>query len=102
MVNVVLVELWAFGSGGALRSVDVDFAAVGAEPPTNAELDQVFYLGQNDHQPKPMRSVSVGDVIRWGEKRYVVKPLGFAEVPEGWHPPADRLGRLLDVMDWNL
>lgn len=44
-------------------------------------LEAIFMYGQNDFQPvagKP--SVSVGDVIEFERKLYLVKPVGFAEI----------------------
>ena len=40
-------------------------------------LELVFRYGQNDFQPKPMRSVSVGDVIELENQYHMVKSVGF-------------------------
>jgi hypothetical protein len=51
-------------------------------------LDEVFKFGQNDFQPQPMPSVSVGDVIRIGDERWLVEPVGFSrlDLHEGERP----------------
>lgn len=71
------VEMHAFGNG-AIREVDVPIQAL-ADCGGHV-LDLIFRLGQNDFQPKPYPSVSVGDVIRLGTWRYRVEPVGFSEV----------------------
>lgn len=46
-------------------------------------LERVYYWGQNDFCPvRGMRSVSVGDVVGLGGRFYMVRPLGFGEIPE--------------------
>jgi hypothetical protein len=75
---VVEVELIAFG-GGRLRQVEVPAAEL-AGCSIEEQLERVFYYGQNDFQPRPMPSVSVGDVVRLGGKRWRVASFGFDEV----------------------
>lgn len=67
---------------GPIRVVDVPLEVVDfADSDEMAILDAVFRYGQNDFQNKPMRSVSVGDVIRLDERRFfVVENIGFREV----------------------
>ena len=49
-----------------------------------AALDKVYYLGQNDFQPKPIRSVSVGDVIELPDgSLHRVRGMGFEALPAG-------------------
>ena len=64
------VELWAF-CNGAVRSVDC--IAVDTEDWfSEHRLEDIFYYGQNDNQPSvSMPSVSVGDVARIGEDRWL-------------------------------
>lgn len=66
------VEMLAF-EGGKIREVEV---------PDDDErlLNLVFHYGQNDFQPLPICSVSVGDVIRLGNRKFRVDSLGFSEV----------------------
>jgi len=46
-------------------------------------LDMAFYWGQNDFQPQPVRSVSVGDVVVLPDgSRHRVLGVGFERVPE--------------------
>ena len=33
-------------------------------------LEEIFKMGQNDFQPQPMPSLSVGDVVEWEPGRY--------------------------------
>jgi hypothetical protein len=90
-IVTIEVEMRAFG-GGKIRTVVIPVAeGVGptTESPfwrdltTDQKLDHIFYYGQNDFQPVPNQcSVSVGDIIRLGGKRYRVDPVGFTGVPE--------------------
>jgi hypothetical protein len=77
----------------AIRPVDVPDEAIHkalGSPPTyawrerrieaHAVLDLVFHYGQNDFQPLPFYSVSVGDVIRVGEGRFRVERVGFERI----------------------
>ena len=72
----VKVHMLAFGNG-EIREVEV--------PGTDADwednevfLEAVFVNGQNENQPKPFPSVSVGDVIEQNDgKLYRVASLGF-------------------------
>ena len=92
----VEVEMLAFG-GGAIRTVDVPRAEWTAAPDVTStrrthlhrghgtagpveRLGLIFKYGQNDFQPKPFPSVSVGDVIRYDGARYKVEGLGFARI----------------------
>jgi hypothetical protein len=43
-------------------------------------LNAIFEYGQNDFQPQRCPSVSVGDVIRLGEGRFRVSPVGFERI----------------------
>ena len=48
-----------------------------------ALLEQIFFYGQNDFQPRPIRSLSVGDVVRLHDGRlYRVLGLGWERIPE--------------------
>lgn len=104
-VNVE-VELHAFQGNGAIRMVNIplkDFAGLKGETLEQSVLDRTFYWGQNDFQNKPCRSVSVGDIIRLNGRRFVVKNVGFAQVPAGWVPPVDEHGRLeCDESRWGV
>lgn len=78
------VELHAFGEAGeTLRMVYVPVEDLGPEPP----LGPIWQYGQNDFQAAPVRSLCVGDIIRAGDRRYVIKGMGFAEVPADWVTP---------------
>lgn len=60
---------------GQTRHVEVPDAKVSRSPFAN--LEQIFYYGQNEIQPLPMPSVSVGDVITLDGFRYRVDVIGF-------------------------
>lgn len=77
---VIEVEMLAFG-GGAIRKVRIPHDEFVPLAPL-AQMDLVFRYGQNDFQPQPMPSVSVGDVIRYQGRRYRVAPIGFECLPE--------------------
>lgn len=74
---------------GETRPVTVpDHLAQNAKGDMEKLLGLVFYYGQNDFQPLPFCSVSVGDVIELTDqlllktKYFIVRPLGFAELSE--------------------
>lgn len=82
---IVDVELRAFGDQGAIRPVELPDHLAGEEEPARV-LPWVWFFGQNDHQPKPYRSVSMGDIIRLGGRRYIIRAVGFEPVPEDYMP----------------
>ena len=43
-------------------------------------LESVFRFGQNDFQPLPFRSVSVGDVVSLEGRLFIVEMAGFREI----------------------
>jgi hypothetical protein len=68
-----------------IRVVDVPADKIPPNRAATPELfeeicDLVFHYGQNDFQPKPIESVSVGDVIRLGEGRFRVDSIGFTRI----------------------
>lgn len=75
------VEMVAFKSqdyGYGIRTVVVpDGELTGV---TDNDLGRIYYWGQNDFQSQQIPSVSVGDVIRYDKRRYLVKTVGFEEV----------------------
>jgi len=80
----ITVYLLAFGTEvpAPVRVVDLDRLE---GKPTNEELlDLAFYYGQNDFQPKPIRSVSVGDVVKLPDgSLHKVLGAGFESLPAG-------------------
>lgn len=85
----ITVHLLAFGNDVPIptRIVDIPEGFPVCETPEQAiaaALDRVYYYGQNDFQPKPCRSVSVGDVIEFpaGDLHRVLG-FGFERLPEG-------------------
>ena len=80
------VELRAF-QNGVHRIVDVPDATLTGD--TDANLEEIFRLGQNDFQPVPGRcSVSKGDIIQYHAERYVVDSVGFTRISN--EPPNAR------------
>lgn len=78
------VEMHAFGKG-QIRTVTLPLDV-------RACLGAIFEFGQNDFQPQQMPSVSVGDIIRFNNERWVVMPVGFKKVSADFQPPADDRG----------
>lgn len=95
---IVEVEMHAFGKrqtedGEApIRRVDVPGASWRLTTDELAQLELVFAFGQNERQPLPLPSVSVGDIVRLGGKRFVALPFGFREVAADFQPPAGDRG----------
>lgn len=72
-----MVEMWAF-CHGAIRVVEIP---VTEKWGSDSELlGLVFKWGQNDFQPKPMPSVSVGDAICLPGGKYRVLMAGFGKI----------------------
>lgn len=78
------VDLLAFDSHERTRKVDIDIEDMESLQTTQDLLNLVYKLGQNDFQPKPMPSVSAGDVINYQNKMYLVCNIGFEEVDEAF------------------
>lgn len=85
----ITVYMLAFGDAVPIpeRIVDVpeDFPVCETpEQTVTAALDKVYYYGQNDFQPKPIRSVSAGDVIELPDgSLHRVRGMGFESLPAG-------------------
>lgn len=77
---MIRVRLLAFCEAGTVREVNVPTEEMAGD--AAAQLERVFYWGQNDFQPLPLCSVSVGDVAELGDRFYVCRPLGWAEISE--------------------
>ncbi len=76
---IVKVFLFAFGNG-AVREVEIPDNEWEEATTTEHKLDAVFHWGQNDFQPKPFPSVSVGDVIELNGKYHMVEIIGFRQL----------------------
>lgn len=68
------VEMLAFGEG-QIREVTIPEGE-------NATLDTIYYYGQNDFQPLEHPSVSMGDVINFDNKKWLVAGIGFTEMTD--------------------
>lgn len=95
------VEMLAFGDG--------QIREVGVLHPTLDDrenlLDQIYYFGQNDFQPKRCPSVSVGDIIHLDNEKHIVASLGFRKLSDEEYaeykasPRRDRLFSKLTIGD---
>lgn len=78
------VRMLAFGDPGDVREVDVPDEEISRKTTKTSTqsfmLELIFKYGQNDFQPKKMPSVSMGDVIEYDGKLFVVCALGFNEL----------------------
>lgn len=74
---IVEVEMRAFG-GGKIRPVEIPDEY--KDIPDEEVLDIVFYWGQNDFQPLPYPSVSVGDVVRLNGSLYACRSTGWEKI----------------------
>lgn len=74
---------FSFDPEGAVRWVRVPRTEWDGVTEDTARCELVFYYGQNDHQPKQQRSVSVGDVIELpvSGNEYRVACIGFERLP---------------------
>jgi hypothetical protein len=89
--TLMLVKVELLGCGekekGKFREVTVH----------EADLNEIFYWGQNDFQPLNCRSVSMGDIIYLNNKRFVICAIGFKEINDSEYeeycntPPRDRM-----------
>ena len=77
---IVKVHMLAFGSC-QIREVDIPDNEWQECTTTEHKLDAVFHWGQNDFQPKPCPSVSVGDVIELDGRYHMVEIIGFNRIP---------------------
>jgi hypothetical protein len=77
----IKVHMLAFGDG-KIREVDLPSPSESAD--NDALLDLTFMYGQNDFQPKPFPSVSVGDVIALPDgSLHRVLGCGWEHLPAG-------------------
>jgi hypothetical protein len=76
----IRVEMLAFGQDGEFREVIIPNDQISRHTGTPEILDLVYYFGQNDTQPLPHPSVSVGDVIHYAGEFWMVLPIGFRQV----------------------
>ena len=75
----VPVHMLAFNEKGTVRNVFIaDEYTQGASKDNILAL--TFQYGQNDFQPKPVSSVSVGDVIELDDEYWLVAPIGFKQI----------------------
>lgn len=80
------VYLLAFGDTVPIpeRIVDVPSDEIPEGTTQDEILERVFFYGQNDFQPKPIRSVSVGDVVKLHDgSLHRVRGAGWESLPAG-------------------
>lgn len=90
---IVMVEMQAF-SPGKVRAVAIPDEEWAKADTTAKRLELAFYYGQNDFQPQPRPSVSIGDVAVIDGRRFVCASLGWRELAEG-ERSAGAIGELL-------
>jgi len=78
---IYVVELWAWANGKK-REVKVPYTGQKLRD-VKEVLEDIFKWGQNDFQPLPLPSVSVGDVAIVGSKRYRCCGCGWRELEPG-------------------
>lgn len=66
---------------GKIRVVDVPDDEVKGRS-DNDILERIFYWGQNEFAPQPICSVSVGDVVEYNDKFFLVQGAGWKELSE--------------------
>lgn len=89
------VEMLAFyDEPNVLREVEVPEHMVRCSASINDVLGLIFQFGQNDFQRRDCCSISVGDVIRYGNRNFVVQPMGFAEISEEQVEELQRMPRV--------
>lgn len=74
----IQVEMLAFKEKGIFREVEIP----DAEDKLENVLEEVFCRGQNDFQAQQLPSVSVGDIIHYQDKKYVVCAISFKEITQ--------------------
>jgi len=77
------VHMLAFEDTEKVREVDIPENEVYAcNKDVFQLLERVFYYGQNDFQPKPICSVSMGDVAEIDGKFYLCMGCGWEEITD--------------------
>ena len=78
---IVPVYMYAFNDHkGVIRYVEIIEDVTTISKDISSILELVFYWGQNIHQPRECYSVSVGDVIAFNNKYYMILNCGFKEM----------------------
>ena len=78
---IVKVHMLAFSDDKSrIRDVEIPQEEYEATHSIKEVLELVFKYGQNDFQPKPIYSVSVGDVAELNGHYYMVMGAGFEEI----------------------
>lgn len=78
----IVAYLLAFGTEVPIPTREIEIPDDGST--NEALLDWAFTYGQNDFQPRPIRSVSVGDVIKLPDgSLHRVLGCGFEHLPAG-------------------
>jgi hypothetical protein len=80
----IVAYLLAFGTEVPVPTREIDVPDDEIMGGVDSFLDAAYKYGQNDFQPRPIRSVSVGDVIQLpGGGLHRVLGSGFEALPEG-------------------
>ena len=80
----ITAYLLAFGTETPIPTRTITVPSEEASDDPNQLLESVFYYGQNDFQPQPVRSLSVGDVVKLPDgSLHRVLGIGWEHLPEG-------------------
>lgn len=77
MNTIIQVQQFRFNDG-QYRNVEVPTSEITSD--VFSVLDLVFHYGQNMFQPQNAPSVSVGDVINYDRRYFIVAGFGFTEI----------------------
>lgn len=67
-------------AGGAERIISIPDAELAACKTETDRLELAFYYGQNDFQPLPFPSLSVGDVVEMDGQLFRVEGCGWTNI----------------------
>jgi hypothetical protein len=92
------VEMWAFMEG-AVRKVTIEGKTdLYADELVPQLLEEIFYWGQNEVQPLEMPSVSVGDVARMGDDRWLCCSVGWKKLTHEEYVAYTRMSQVERVL----
>lgn len=106
MSTIIQVQQFKFNDG-QYRNVEVPASEISED--VMETLEKVYQYGQNDFQPLNCPSVSVGDVINYDRKYFVVANFGFKQIKSEIYEVLKRAcsascqkGTRYDVELWNM
>lgn len=106
MNTIIQVQQFKFNDG-QYRNVEVPTSEITDN--VMETLEKVYHYGQNLFQPQDKPSVSVGDVINYDRKYYMVAGFGFKQIKSEMYEVLKRAcsascqkGTRYDVELWNM